>query len=117
MIGKIINSLILASLVSSVFSFPDYKSYSAKHAVRRSTPGKAAYLVTNDAENGIAAMHIDPNGMLSKGTVTPTGGSGSNVLVPGGTAKQAPDALVAQSSLTIAGNVSRKLLKTPTTAV
>jgi hypothetical protein len=112
MIGKLFNTLVLASLVSLVSSSSDYKTYSAKHPVRRSAPGKAAYLITNDAENAVAAMYINGDRTLSKGTVTPTGGNGSNVLVPGGTAKQAPDALVAQLSLTIAGNVSRKFLKT-----
>lgn len=111
MIGKLFNSLILACLISLVSPSSDHKSYGANRLVRRSATGKAAYLITNDVENAVAAMYINSDGKLSKGTVTSTGGNGSNVLVPGGTAKQAPDALVAQSSLTIAGNVSQKFLR------
>ncbi|KAF2102270.1 hypothetical protein NA57DRAFT_64801 [Rhizodiscina lignyota] len=72
--------------------------------VRRSAPARAAYLITNDAENAIVALPINSDGTLSKGIVTATGGKGSNVLIPGGTAKQAPDALVAQASLVLVGN-------------
>ncbi|KXH68255.1 hypothetical protein CSAL01_12212 [Colletotrichum salicis] len=69
-----------------------------------SQTGKAIYITTNDQANSVVAIPISGNGMLSKGAVFPTGGSGSNVV--NGTSKQpaAPDALASQSALTIAGN-------------
>lgn len=93
-------------LVSLVSPFPSSQFRSARDADLISAPGKAAYLITNDGENGIAALRINSDGTLSEGTVTPTGGKGSNVLVPGGTAKQAPDALVSQACLAIVEDVS-----------
>lgn len=67
--------------------------------------GKAVYLITNDAQNSVVALPISADGTLEKGTITPSGGKGSNSL---DAQKQpaAPDALVSQSALTIAGNVS-----------
>lgn len=65
--------------------------------------GKAVYLITNDAQNSVVALPISADGTLEKGTITPSGGKGSNSL---DAQKQpaAPDALVSQSALTIAGN-------------
>lgn len=68
--------------------------------------GKAVYLLTNDANNAVVALPIDEDGTLAAGTVTLSGGKGSN-SIDGTTMKPAqPDALVSQSSLAIAGNVS-----------
>lgn len=69
------------------------------------TVGKAIYFLTNDAENAVVAVPIGANGMLSKGTVTKTGGAGS-ISVDAKGKPATPDALVAQSSLTVVGNVS-----------
>jgi hypothetical protein len=65
---------------------------------------KALYLITNDASNGVAAVPIGADGLLSTGTLTATGGSGSNSLKADGTVA-APDGLLSQSSLTIVGSV------------
>lgn len=67
------------------------------------TVGKAIYFLTNDAENAVVAVPIGANGMLSKGTVTKTGGAGS-ISVDAKGEPATPDALVAQSSLTVVGN-------------
>lgn len=74
-------------------------------AARSPTVGKAIYFLTNDAQNAVVALPIAADGTLSNGTVTATNGAGSNAI--DGTTNQtsAPDALVGQSSLTIAGNV------------
>lgn len=68
--------------------------------------GKAVYFLTNDDVNGVAAIPIGSDGTLSGGTVTETGGAGS-VAVDGENEPATPDALVGQSSLTIAGNVRK----------
>jgi len=73
----------------------------------KATPkaAKAIYVMSNAQANCVAAIPIGADGMLSNGTCTVTGGAGSNSI--DGTTNQpaAPDALVSQSSLTIAGNV------------
>jgi hypothetical protein len=67
--------------------------------------GKAIYFLTNDQENAVVAVPIAADGTLSAGSLTATGGAGSN-SIDGSTGQPAvPDPLVSQSSLTIAGNV------------
>ncbi|KAL7627309.1 hypothetical protein AAE478_001500 [Parahypoxylon ruwenzoriense] len=85
----------------------------AGHAIKRHSQnsdaackitGKAVYLITNDAENAVVALPINDDGTLSQGTVTPSGGKGTNAI-DGSTMKPAqPDALLSQGALTIAGN-------------
>jgi hypothetical protein len=68
--------------------------------------GKAVYFITNGAENSVVALPIGQDGMLSRGTVTKTGGAGS-VAIDRATKQPAmTDALIGQSSLTVVGNVS-----------
>ncbi|KAJ9148577.1 3-carboxymuconate cyclase [Pleurostoma richardsiae] len=79
---------------------------SGRPAACKATPkaAKAVYVMSNAQANCVAAIPIGADGMLSNGTCTVTGGAGSNSI--DGTTNQpaAPDALVSQSSLTIAGN-------------
>ena len=86
----------------------DAKSWLARHQQQSSkmaTTGKAIYFLTNDAENAIVALPIDKSGMLSKGTITKTGGKGS-VSINGATMQPAvTDVLVSQSPLTVVGSV------------
>ncbi|KAM0351174.1 hypothetical protein ACHAPU_002959 [Fusarium lateritium] len=65
--------------------------------------GKAIYVLTNEEANGVLAIPINgKDGTLSQGKVTMTGGAGS--VAVGADGKPAtPDALISQSSLTIAG--------------
>lgn len=67
--------------------------------------GKAIYVLTNEGTNGVLAIPIGKDGTLSKGKVTMTGGAGS-VAVDADGKPATPDALISQSALTIAGNVS-----------
>lgn len=68
--------------------------------------GKALYLITNDeAANAVVSLRVGPDGKLSPGRVTPTNGTGSIALNSMGQ-PATPDALVSQSALTIAGDVS-----------
>lgn len=67
--------------------------------------GKAVYLITNEAENAVIALPIGADGKLSAGKMAKTGGTGSAAVNAEGK-PETPDALVSQSSLTVAGNVS-----------
>lgn len=87
----------------------------AGHVIRRHSQqfdlacqvtGKAVYLLTNDAENSVVALPINEDGTLAAGTVTPSGGKGSNSIDGTTMGPAQPDALVSQSALTIAGSVS-----------
>ncbi|KAM0318090.1 hypothetical protein ACHAPQ_010809 [Fusarium lateritium] len=64
--------------------------------------GKAIYLITNEEANGVLTLPIGKDGTLSKGSITMTGGAGS-VAVDADGNPATPDALLSQSSLTIAG--------------
>jgi hypothetical protein len=67
--------------------------------------GKAIYILTNDVENAVVALPIGADGLISKGKVMKTGGAGS-VAVDAEGKPATPDALLSQSALTVAGNVS-----------
>lgn len=75
-------------------------------AQAQAATGQAIYFLTNDAQNAVVALPIGADGTLSAGSVTATGGSGSNSIDGSTNTTAAPDALVGQSSLTIAGQVS-----------
>ncbi|UNI22179.1 hypothetical protein JDV02_008091 [Purpureocillium takamizusanense] len=69
---------------------------------QRAAAPHAIYMMTNDEANGVIALPVRPDGLLSHGTVTKTGGAGSVALHSDGN-PGTPDALVSQSALTIAG--------------
>ncbi len=61
--------------------------------------------MTNDvAGNAIVAMSVGADGELSGGSITPTGGKGSNLVHADGT-PAFPDSLSGQDSVVSAGNV------------
>lgn len=68
--------------------------------------GKAVYFITNNQQNAIVALRIGKDGTLSNGSVTATGGAGSNSINGATNQPAGPDALASQSALTVAGNVS-----------
>jgi hypothetical protein len=96
---------VFASLGASAPSQPIHgRNQPAQQCQSGVKVGKAVYFITNEAENAVVALPIAADGTLSAGTVTKTGGAGSIALgVMGEPAL--PDALVAQSALTVAGNV------------
>ena len=59
---------------------------------RCASVGKAIYFLTNDAQNAVVALPIAEDGTLSGGTVTSTGGAGSNSIDGAKNATAAPDA-------------------------
>ena len=70
---------------------------------------QAVYFITNDAGNSVVALPIGDDGTLSFGSSTATGGAGSNAVDAATGDAIVPDALVSQSTLTIAGNVSHNM--------
>ncbi|KAI4863361.1 hypothetical protein F4820DRAFT_377951 [Hypoxylon rubiginosum] len=97
------NIFALLFLVEGIVGHVIQRHYGQSESACKAT-GKAVYLLTNDANNAVVALPIDEDGALAAGTITPSGGAGSNTI-DGTTMKPAqPDALVSQSSLTIAGN-------------
>lgn len=88
-------------------SCPSERNCSSKQRQCPETVGKAVYFLTNEAENAVVALPIGKDGKLSNGTITKTGGAGS-IAVDGATNQPAiPDALISQSALVVAGNVSQ----------
>lgn len=82
----------------------DGRSCMPQQPAKMAATGKAIYFLTNDAENAVVALPIGKNGMVSKGTVTKTGGKGA-VSINGATMQPAvTDALVSQSALTVIGS-------------
>ncbi|KAJ9608225.1 hypothetical protein H2200_007213 [Cladophialophora chaetospira] len=97
-------SLAFSSLLTFGQSAPTQRHGFPTQGSHHFTPAKAIYLITNDASNAVAAVPIGADGTLSKGTLTATGGAGGNSIDGATKEPAAPDALVGQSALTIAGN-------------
>ncbi|KAF2794258.1 hypothetical protein K505DRAFT_275507 [Melanomma pulvis-pyrius CBS 109.77] len=97
LISALVAPAILASPISSSKS-----SVAIQRRHQKTTTGKAVYLITNGVENAVAAVLINADGTLGDASVTATGGCGGVSLNAMGK-PATPDALVAQSSLTIAG--------------
>ncbi|OAP57983.1 hypothetical protein AYL99_07073 [Fonsecaea erecta] len=95
--------LLLAALTASVRAAPPHHGKWGKgHS--QSAGARAIYFITNDASSSVAAVPVSPNGLLSEGSLTPTGGDGG-VSINGATGNPLlPDPLISQSSVTIAGN-------------
>lgn len=100
---------ILASPISTPPSLSKKSVVIRKRQAENAGNGKAAYIITNDEkQNAVAAITINPDGTLGDASVTETGGVGS-IAVDADGKPAVPDALVGQSALTIAGNVSKGL--------
>lgn len=114
MAGPFLKGLSFAILLATTDAVPHQRSQSnandggcaARQRPDVMTVGKAVYFLTNDEENAVVALPISADGTLSNGSVTKTGGAGS-IAINGATMQPGvPDALVGQSSLTVAENVS-----------
>ena len=75
---------------------------------------KAVFFLTKEAENSVVALKVNPNGTLSEGSITLTGGSGASGLdgMANNTAA-GPDALFSQSALKAECNVSVSVAVSP----
>jgi hypothetical protein len=75
-------------------------------------------MITNEDQNAVAAIKINPDGLLGDGTLTSTGGAGLAAMEADGQPAM-PDSLISQSALAIAGQVLRysrhRLISTLTT--
>jgi hypothetical protein len=67
---------------------------------------RALYFITNNDENSVVAVRVHPNGTLSDGSVTMTGGAGGAGATDMGEAA-GPDPLFSQSVLALSNGVSR----------
>ncbi|KAM0234749.1 hypothetical protein ACHAPO_006113 [Fusarium lateritium] len=102
MFSSTTTSILLSALLSLTQQVSSHPACRPKMN-NAATMGKAVYILTNDETNGVLALPIGKDGTLSKGQVAVTGGAGSIAVDADGN-PATPDALVAQSSLTIAGN-------------
>jgi hypothetical protein len=94
------------SILTLAQAIPEpHSKISAKWPHMMSKGPKAIYMLSNDASNAVVAVPIGADGLLSMGTLTPTGGAGSNVIDGSTNTPAGPDALDGQSCLTIADNV------------
>ncbi len=98
-------SLSLALLILLAFQAASSTASKCQGGNAAPPAGRALYFITNDDANAVVALPIGADGRLSPGSVTPTGGAGS-VALNSDNKPATPDALVSQSALTIAGNVS-----------
>ncbi|KIW96366.1 uncharacterized protein Z519_03435 [Cladophialophora bantiana CBS 173.52] len=96
--------LLFTTSVAFVQAVPAPHAGKWGKGVSHSKGARAIYFITNDASNSVAAVPVAANGMLSEGTLTPTGGDGSNSISGATNEPAAPDALISQSALTVAGN-------------
>jgi hypothetical protein len=88
--------LLAALLASETFSLPCAPEASSN----------AIYFLTNDESNAVVAVPIGNDGRLSGGSVTATGGAGSNSIDGATNDPAVPDPLIGQAALAVAGQVS-----------
>ncbi|OBT75017.1 hypothetical protein VF21_06325 [Pseudogymnoascus sp. 05NY08] len=72
-------------------------------ATKQGNGPKAIYFLTNNAQNAVVALPVGCDGTLSHGSVTGTGGKGSNSIDKNTNLPAGPDALSSQSALTVSG--------------
>ena len=81
-------------------------------ASKPGTVARAVYFMTNTASNSIVALNVAADGTIADiGSITPTGGSGGNLVNPMTFAPDGPDALGSQGSVQVVENVSGFLTK------
>jgi hypothetical protein len=101
----LLQKIILSAAVVALAVEGAPYSVSRDAALQRNGP-KAIYFQTNNVEqNAVVALAVKYDGTLSPGSVTETGGKGSNVIDMSSGEPFAPDALNSQSSVTIFGHV------------
>ncbi|KIX02061.1 uncharacterized protein Z518_08000 [Rhinocladiella mackenziei CBS 650.93] len=96
--------LLVASFSLAAFAAPAAHRGKPSGPPGHTTGPKAIYFIANDPVNSVVALPVASDGTLSMGTLTPTEGTGSNSINGDTNEPAAPDALISQSSLTIAGN-------------
>lgn len=96
---------LLLTLAVSTAAYPSRWGPSKWSPWSGPQPAKGVYVQTNDVDaNAIVAMSIGSDGTLSGGSMTATGGKGSNLVGADGK-PDFPDALSVQDAVVTAGNV------------
>jgi len=98
--------LLLASLTTRVTSLPTIS------ACQQTAAKGALYLISNTKSNSVVSLRINNDGTISSGNSISTGGVGANAVEGAAMKAAAPDALVSQSALTVANDVSDKAATT-----
>ncbi|KAK9242886.1 hypothetical protein V1506DRAFT_34711 [Lipomyces tetrasporus] len=99
----ILQSILLSAALWSLLATGQPYRHGGSLSAEKAPTGKAVYLLTNDAVNAVVAVPIAADGTLSYGTVTGTRGAGSSSISGSTMMPSAPDALLSQNALTIAG--------------
>jgi hypothetical protein len=94
--------LFVAALIVTIEGAPHAES---RAALTPNNGPKAIYFLTNNEQNAVVALPVGCDGTLSHGSVTLTGGKGSNTINMDTKMPASPDALSSQSALTISGQV------------
>lgn len=95
--------LTLTSLTSLTNAAPRKRPTAAPAGP--SENAKAVYLLSNEVQNSVVALKVNPDGTLSPGSVHFTGGKGAAAIDDATNATAGRDVLYSQSSLKADGNV------------
>ncbi len=108
----IVSSLIEILCIREVsgYAIPPY--HGPYGSTKPGTVARAVYFMTNTASNSIVALSVAADGTIATiGSVTPTGGSGGNLVDPMKLTPNGPDALGSQGSIQVVENVSGFVLE------
>lgn len=112
----LLQKILLSAAVLGLVAVEGAPYTEPRTATEQNNGPKAIYFLTNDARNAVVALPVGCNGTLSHGSVTETGGKGSNAIDMDTNLPAAPDALVSQSALTISGQVRNYCINVDTDA-
>ena len=87
---------------ATLLSLSSCLPYAKRQATLPQTAKAIYFLTDEDAGNSVVALKVSPNGTLSDGTITGTGGNGASVILP-----NYPNITVAPDSLQSTGSVLR----------
>ncbi|KFY96698.1 hypothetical protein V498_02542 [Pseudogymnoascus sp. VKM F-4517 (FW-2822)] len=95
--------ILISAAVLGLVAVEGAPSVEPRTATEQGNGPKAIYFLTNEAQNAVVALPVGCDGTLSGGSVTGTGGKGSNAIDTNTSLPAAPDALGSQSALTVSG--------------
>ena len=104
---RLFQKIILSAAVVGLVAVEGVPNTVPHTATEQDAGPKAIYFLTNDAKNAVVALPIGCDGTVSHGSVTGTGGKGSNSIDMNTNLPAAPDALSSQSALTVSGQVRK----------
>lgn len=98
--------ILISAAVLGLVAVEGAPSVEPRTATEQGNGPKAIYFLTNEAQNAVVSLPVGCDGTLSGGSVTGTGGKGSNAIDMITSLPAAPDALGSQAALTVSGQVS-----------